>query len=85
MRHRSPPLGPGADPGATNHTENGVSEPDTDPKKDPNKKHRHDYGAVDHGAISAEETTRSIQVILGICIVSSIALLLYSVVQMASG
>jgi hypothetical protein len=57
----------------------------SDPPKDPTKKHRHDIGAPDHGAVSAEETTRSIQVILGLCIVASIALVLYSVVQMATG
>lgn len=57
----------------------------SNPDKDPNKKHRHDVGAVDHGAISAEETTRSIQVILGLCIASSIALVIYTVVQMAVG
>ena len=57
----------------------------SNPEKDPNKKHRHDVGAVDHGALSAEETTRSIQVILGLCIASCIALVIYSIVQMASG
>ena len=54
-------------------------------EKDPNKKHRHDIGVIDHGALSPEETTRSIQVILGLCIVSSVALVVYSIVQMASG
>lgn len=53
--------------------------------RDPAKKHRHDIGAVDHGASSVEETTRSIQVVLGLCIVASIALCIFSVVQMVSG
>ena len=52
---------------------------------DPTKKHRHDIGAVDHGALSAEETTRSLQVILGLCIVCSAALLVYSVFHMVAG
>ncbi len=52
---------------------------------DPNKKHRHDVGAVDHGALSFEHTTRTIQVILGMCIVSSIALVIYGIVQGGAG
>lgn len=47
-------------------------------KKDPTKKHRHDIGAVDHGPISTEATTRSIQGVLGVCIVLSVALLIYT-------
>lgn len=52
---------------------------------DPNKKHRHDVGAVDHGALSFEQTTRTIQVILGICIVLSMALVIYGIVRGGAG
>lgn len=46
--------------------------------KDPTKKHRHDIGAVDHGPTASEETTRAIQVILGLCVASSAALTIYA-------
>ena len=68
-------------PGLQSPVEDGVSSQD----KDPTKKHRHDIGAVDHGALSDEETTRSLQVLLGLCIVASFALVIYSVVHMATG
>ena len=52
-------------------------------EKDPSKKHRHDIGAVDHGPSSKAETTRAIQVILGMCIVSSAALTIYALTHVA--
>ncbi|MCG8418699.1 MAG: hypothetical protein MJE77_12240 [Proteobacteria bacterium] len=51
------------------------------PAKDPTKKHRHDIGAVDHGPSSTHETTRNIQVMLGIWIVLSAALAVYALVH----
>jgi hypothetical protein len=45
---------------------------------DPNKKHRHDVGAVDHGPISTERTTRSIQIVMGLSILLTAALLVYA-------
>lgn len=52
-------------------------------KKDPTKKHRHDIGAVDHGPVSTESTTRAIQALLGIWIVLSAALVVYALVHIA--
>jgi hypothetical protein len=46
--------------------------------KDPNKKHRHDVGAVDHGPVQMESTTRTIQVMLGAAIALSAALVVYA-------
>ena len=53
--------------------------------KDPTKKHRHDIGAVDHGPVATDQTTRAIQVILGLCVASSAALTLYAVAHLVSG
>jgi hypothetical protein len=52
-------------------------------KKDPTKRHRHDVGLVDPGPLSTASTTRSIQALLGICVVLSTALLIYALVHMA--
>lgn len=49
--------------------------------KDPEKKHRHDIGCPDHGPIATEGTTRNIQVVLGIWIAASAALMLYALVE----
>lgn len=54
---------------------------DRDQAKDPEKKHRHDIGSPDHGPISDELRTRNIQVVLGLWITGSLALVLYSVIQ----
>ena len=48
------------------------------PQKDPTKKHRHDIGDVDHGPATTEPTTRAFQGMLGIFIVSSVALTVYA-------
>lgn len=50
----------------------------SDKARDPSKKHRHDIGEVDHGPDSTEPTTRTIQVILGICIALSAVLTMYA-------
>ena len=50
----------------------------TDTELDPTKKHRHDVGAVDHGALRTEQTTRAIQLVMGSSILCSIALTIYS-------
>ncbi|WP_428262564.1 hypothetical protein [Haliangium sp.] len=47
---------------------------------DPNKKHRHDIGAVDHGAISDAATTRTIQVMLGLLVAASAILTVWAVI-----
>lgn len=49
--------------------------------KDPEKKHRHDIGVPDHGAVSDEGTMRNIQIVLGIWIAASMALTLYALVE----
>jgi hypothetical protein len=51
-------------------------------KKDPTKRHRHDFGLVDHGPASTASTTRSIQALLGICVILSAALLIYALAHM---
>jgi hypothetical protein len=44
---------------------------------DPTKKHRHDIGRPDHGSVATVPVTRTIQVLLGLCIVASAALVVY--------
>ena len=46
---------------------------------DPRKKHRHDVGAPDHGPVSTEPLTRSIQSLLLLLIAASVALTVYAV------
>jgi hypothetical protein len=53
---------------------------DRDEAKDPEKKHRHDIGCPDHGPISDDPRTRNIQVVLGLWIAGSVALVTYSVI-----
>lgn len=48
---------------------------------DPTKKHRHDIGRPDHGAVAVEPVTRTIQVLLGLCIVASAALMVYALLH----
>jgi len=50
----------------------------SDNELDPNKKHRHDVGDVDHGPTATERTTKSLQVVMGVSILLSIALLIYA-------
>ena len=47
---------------------------------DPKRKHRHDVGAPDHGPVSTEPLTRSIQSLLLLLIAASAALAVYAVV-----
>ncbi len=51
--------------------------------KDPNKKHRHDIGAVDHGAVHTERTTKTIQGVLIVSILASTALVAYAILLAA--
>ncbi|HWM85941.1 MAG TPA: hypothetical protein VNO33_08880 [Kofleriaceae bacterium] len=51
--------------------------------RDPKKKHRHDVGQPDHGAVSTEGMTRSIQGLLLLLIAGSAALVVYAVVLAA--
>ncbi len=46
----------------------------------PEKKHRHDVGLPDHGAVSTEGVTRAIQGILLLLIAGSAALAVYAAV-----
>jgi hypothetical protein len=46
---------------------------------DPKKKHRHDVGAPDHGPVSTDPLTRSIQGLLLLLIAASLALAVYAV------
>ena len=42
------------------------------------KKHRHDLGQEDHGPKLAVGTTKAIQVLLGMCIVLTLGLIVYT-------
>jgi hypothetical protein len=48
--------------------------------QDPRKKHRHDIGLPDHGPVTTETVTRSIQGLLILLIVASAALTVYALV-----
>ena len=48
---------------------------------DPTKKHRHDIGRPDHGSVATEPVTKTIQVLLGLCIVATAALVVYTLLQ----
>ena len=52
---------------------------------DPQKPHRHDIGSVAHGALHSRKTTEIIQIILGLLLLMTAALLLYTVVGTAAG
>lgn len=45
------------------------------------RKHRHDLGHEDHGPKIAEKTTRGIQIILGLWIALTMALIVYVLVD----
>jgi len=45
------------------------------------KKHRHDLGHEDHGAKLAENTTRGIQILLGLWIALTLVLVVYALVD----
>jgi hypothetical protein len=45
------------------------------------RKHRHDLGHEDHGAKLAEGTTRGIQILLGLWIALTFALVVYALVD----
>jgi hypothetical protein len=51
--------------------------------RDPNKKHRHDIGMPDHGAVSTEGMTRAIQGMMLLLIAGSCLLVVYAVVVAA--
>jgi hypothetical protein len=51
--------------------------------RDPKKKHRHDVGLPDHGAVATEGVTRAIQGVLMLLIAGSAALVVYAVVVAA--
>ena len=48
---------------------------------DVRKKHRHDLGQEDHGAVMAEGTTKAIQAVLGLWIALTFALVLWALVD----
>jgi hypothetical protein len=48
--------------------------------RDPKKKHRHDVGLPDHGAVSTERLTRAIQAVLLLLIAAVGALAVYAAV-----
>jgi hypothetical protein len=51
---------------------------------DPRKKHRHDVGMPDHGAVSQEQVTRSLQWLLLLLIGATGALSIYALVVASS-
>jgi hypothetical protein len=53
--------------------------------RDPTKRHRHDVGAVDHGARTTEPITRGIQGVLGLAILGTLGLTVYAIVLAAAG
>ncbi len=48
---------------------------------EPRKKHRHDLGQEDHGAVVAEGTTKGIQALLGTWILVTFVLVVWALVQ----
>jgi len=53
----------------------------TDTDGEPRKKHRHDLGHEDHGAIVAAGTTRGIQALLGFWILLTFVLIGWALIQ----
>jgi hypothetical protein len=51
----------------------------------PRKKHRHDLGHEDHGPMIAAGTTRGIQVVLGLWILSTVVLVLWALIEAGRG
>jgi len=49
------------------------------------KKHRHDLGQEDHGPKLAAGTTRAIQILLGLWIALTVALVVYALVDVTRG
>jgi hypothetical protein len=47
----------------------------------PRRKHRHDLGHEDHGAVMASGTTRAIQILLGLWIALTLILVVYALVD----
>jgi len=47
----------------------------------PRRKHRHDLGQEDHGPKVAEGVTRAIQVLLGLWIALTLALVIYALID----
>lgn len=48
---------------------------------DARKKHRHDLGHEDHGAVMAERTTKGIQAVLGMWIALTLILVVWALVD----
>lgn len=57
------------------------STPDSEIAGTPRKKHRHDLGHEDHGAKLAAGTTKALQMILGLWIALTFALVVYVLVD----
>ncbi|HTE54379.1 MAG TPA: hypothetical protein VK698_26170 [Kofleriaceae bacterium] len=51
----------------------------SEPGHDPNKKHRHDVGHPDHGAVATEGITRAIQGLMLLLIAGSAALAIVAI------
>ena len=58
----------------TLHSAYGIVRPVSERGTDPDKKHRHDIGHPDHGAVATEGITRAIQGLLILLIAASAAL-----------
>jgi hypothetical protein len=63
----------------TSLTGYGIVRPVSEPGHDPAKKHRHDIGHPDHGAIATEGITRAIQGLLLLLIAASVVLAVVAV------
>jgi hypothetical protein len=51
---------------------------------DPRKKHRHDVGLPDHGAVATERVTRAIQGLMLLLIAAALALTIYGLALASS-
>ena len=50
----------------------------SDHDKEADKKHRHDVGAVSHGATSQETVTTAVQYTLAMCVIGTAILVVYA-------
>jgi hypothetical protein len=58
-----------------------MSVPDSEIAGTQRKKHRHDLGHEDHGPVVTTGTTKAIQMLLGLWIVLTLALVVYALVD----
>jgi hypothetical protein len=58
-----------------------MSVPDSEIAGTQRKKHRHDLGHEDHGPVVTAGTTKAIQMLLGLWIVLTLALVVYALVD----